>query len=532
MQMFIVQLGDMPGPKSLEFEFARWVSPSLAAYAFLLASISIFYEQINAFRIRFAKNHVIICGLGEKSLMLSKKFIEQKKNYKLIIVEVNPENEHIDTMKSLGVCVVIGNANDENTLRQIGAEKADHLFVLCGNDGVNAEISVLANDIKKDGDDLKCYIHISDNKLCNFFQINGLSKSSSKSIKVDYFNFFHIGAYSMMRKFPFNYSSDGKNGALIVGLGKIGENILIDLVYRWKTRENPFADEKFKIVVVDVECGDKLEMIKAKNPLIEKICEIIPVQVNIRSAQFYKAAFIYSGDKTCFINKAYVCLNSDSDSLLAALTLDCHLEKYGVEIAVCMSSNNGLATMFKKSKICGKNYERIKIMGLLDEVCVPDIVIGGNYERLARSIHEEYCKKEKAKGHTVETNPMVIEWDGLPEEYKDSNRRQARSSFDKLEKAGYNVTIMTDLVADKFEFHKDDIEIMAKYEHQIWMEEKLKKGWRYGPVRDNDKKIHPSLKAYDKLDEEEKQKDRDTVTDLPKHLAMIGLQIYKETIIA
>lgn len=529
MQMFIVQLGDMPGAKSFEFEVARWLSPALAAYAFLLASISIFYEQIKALKICCAKNHVIICGLGEKSLMLAKKFLLDKNKYQVIIIEVNPENEHIDTIKSLGAMVVIGNANDENILREVKLDTASHLIALCGSDSVNAEISVLADEIKKVGNDLNCYIHISDNKLCNFFQMHGLNTSLKNYIKIDYFNFYHIGAYSLLRKYPFSFNeNDSQNGVLVVGLGKIGEVILIDLIFQWKKIYKPDSNKKLKVIVIDMDCVNKLNMMKAKIPEFDQICDIMPLQTDIRSAEFYKGEYLYSNDKNCIINKAYVCLNSDSDSLLAALTLSSHLDKHKVEIAMSMNSNNGFAKMFQNSKTNGNYYSNIKIMGLLDEVCIPDIVIGGNYERLAKSIHEEYCKKEKAKGNDYSTNKVLIEWEKLSDEDKESNRAQARKCFAKLKKGGYSVTIMTDLNDDEFNFNKEDLELMAEYEHERWMAEKLKNGWKYGLVKDSGQKTHPCIIAYEKLSEEEKQKDRDTVIDLPQHLAMIGLKIYKE----
>jgi hypothetical protein len=43
--------------------------------------------------------------------------------------------------------------------------------------------------------------------------------------------------------------------------------------------------------------------------------------------------------------------------------------------------------------------------------------------------------------------------------------------------------------------------------HGSWMAEKLATGWKYGPVKDADKKEHPCMVAYDQLPPEQRAKD-------------------------
>lgn len=44
--------------------------------------------------------------------------------------------------------------------------------------------------------------------------------------------------------------------------------------------------------------------------------------------------------------------------------------------------------------------------------------------------------------------------------------------------------------------------------HQNWVNDKLKAGWVYGPVKDPAKKTHPSMVEFSKLSENEKYKDK------------------------
>lgn len=44
-------------------------------------------------------------------------------------------------------------------------------------------------------------------------------------------------------------------------------------------------------------------------------------------------------------------------------------------------------------------------------------------------------------------------------------------------------------------------------QHEAWLEDKRKDGWKYGPVKDPAKKEHPCFIPYDGLPEEQKAKD-------------------------
>lgn len=46
-----------------------------------------------------------------------------------------------------------------------------------------------------------------------------------------------------------------------------------------------------------------------------------------------------------------------------------------------------------------------------------------------------------------------------------------------------------------------------KASHESWMAEKAAAGWKHGPVKDVEKKEHPSFRPYDELSDAEKAKD-------------------------
>jgi hypothetical protein len=55
------------------------------------------------------------------------------------------------------------------------------------------------------------------------------------------------------------------------------------------------------------------------------------------------------------------------------------------------------------------------------------------------------------------------------------------------------------------------IEALAVAEHRRWMAEKIVANWRHAAVRDDARRLHPSIRPYNELSDAEKQKDRNTV---------------------
>ncbi len=43
--------------------------------------------------------------------------------------------------------------------------------------------------------------------------------------------------------------------------------------------------------------------------------------------------------------------------------------------------------------------------------------------------------------------------------------------------------------------------------HESWLKQKQDEGWKYGPVKDPEKKEHPCFVSYDQLPSEQKAKD-------------------------
>ncbi len=68
-------------------------------------------------------------------------------------------------------------------------------------------------------------------------------------------------------------------------------------------------------------------------------------------------------------------------------------------------------------------------------------------------------------------------------------------------------------------------ELLAKNTHELWAQQRLADGWKYGEKRDDVKKEHPCLVPYEDLPESEKEYDRRTALGAIKTFLALGYRI-------
>ncbi len=214
-------------------------------------------------------------------------------------------------------------------------------------------------------------------------------------------------------------------------------------------------------------------------------------------------------------------------ALNAALALQQKTPSIRLPLVLCMNQETGLASLFEERTANGDDGDTIRVFRVFDRTCTPYLVFNGTYELLAQAIHEEYIRNERGKGYTAETNPSLVPWEQLPEVLKESNRHQAEYTRIKLDAIGCGITVTREWDVEPFSFTPEEIEIMAKIEHDRFIRERKRQGYRYGAEKSAELKTSPTLVPWDELSEEEKEKDRDVARHIPELLARARFRIYR-----
>lgn len=69
------------------------------------------------------------------------------------------------------------------------------------------------------------------------------------------------------------------------------------------------------------------------------------------------------------------------------------------------------------------------------------------------------------------------------------------------------------------------VEAMAENVHEVWAQNRINEGWKYGDERNDELKQHPCLIPYEDLPEVEKDYDRNTAIGTLKLITYLGFKI-------
>jgi hypothetical protein len=153
----------------------------------------------------------------------------------------------------------------------------------------------------------------------------------------------------------------------------------------------------------------------------------------------------------------------------------------------------------------------------------------GVLEAVAQAVHEQYLREQVSDGARMGSTAALVPWKILNEDLREANRDQARDIDAKLSSIGCAIT-EADAGDKTFRFTIDELETLARWEHDRWSRQRLEAGWALGAVRDDAHKRHPSLVPWAQLSESEKDKDRDAVRNIPAVLRSVGLGVARRMI--
>ncbi len=526
--------GDLEGAIPWQIEIARFTLPAVAAYAALKGLFSVFRDNWQLFKLRYTKDHVVICGLGNRGFRLVHEFFEQ--GYKVVIIEQNERNSILEQCRTQAAAVLIGDATDQKMLHKARLHNAKYLVAVCSVDEINADIALQIKELdhRRKGPLLTAFIHIVDLELCNLLKSWAFSGEKNDSFSLEFFNVQDRGARLMLREYPpfdekDNYDAVEKGPRiLVIGLGKMGRSLVTQAARNWWMRKNN-SQKKLRISIIDRAADDKVESLRHQYPQLDQTCELEPLSMDKDSPQFESGDYLFDSKGFLDTNIIYICFNDDVHALVNSLKLYQKVKDYKVPIVVRMSRKAGLTGLIYKERD-GIDYGDIKPFAVLDKTCSLEALQGGTLEVLARAFHEDYIRQQKIEDKTVETNPSMVEWEDLAEDLKESNRELAAHIEIKLKAIGCQLQPLTDWDAASFKFSSQEIEFMSEMEHNRFWKERLKKGWTYKPgPKDINKKTNPSLIPWAELPEKEKDKDRNNVASMTYFLALAGFQINRRS---
>lgn len=533
LQLFTLTSGYYPIDANWTLDIARFLAPVVGFWA-IFRLFSVFLgEQLQRLRVRLLRKHVVVCGLGDKGATISLEL--HKAGKQVVVIEKNHENPYIVSCANAGIFVFHGNATDAEVLNRAGITQASYLLAVCPDDETNLSIMSKTRELvdgRRKGR-INCIVHLSDPNTSDLFSPLEI-QADTPSFSMEIYDIYASGALAVLDKLPdFSMQSEPYH-LVIVGHSNLARNILLKASRSWF-----FYSQETSRISIDLidPLADQIKTdLEKKYPSLSKSCELTSFPVDARSHNMFLDFLRQERAEKTKTLHICLCEQEDTQNLSVAIAIMHQLNETNnfvdafnsINIVICIWTLNSMAKLLKKS--IGSSSDRINliIFDFLGESCQPRYFLNGTHEIIARSIHEDYLRREFEKGKTINTNKNMVPWIQLDEQFKDSNRTLARTIPDKLKMIGCDILPLIDWNSPLFVFSQAELDQLAEAEHNRWQNEKKKQGWIYasGP-KNSDTKTHPDLVPWSQLQESEKRKNHDIISHLPSALALAGVQIVR-----
>jgi hypothetical protein len=143
-----------------------------------------------------------------------------------------------------------------------------------------------------------------------------------------------------------------------------------------------------------------------------------------------------------------------------------------------------------------------------------------SWERIARLVHEDYVR-----AYPDPDDPARKPWDELQPFYRESNVRQVLTVLGSAVAVGRSWGASAEAATPP---RAEQIDEMARREHESWLEHLGRTGWTWGATRDRAAKKHPDLLPWDRLSDESREKTRTGVVETLALLETLGYRSFDD----
>jgi hypothetical protein len=522
VQLFLAQYPNGIRSTHWALEVARFAAPILAASTVVAAFAALFRERVGRFWLRFARGHVVVAGLGEKGYRLAAGFCER--GSRVVAIERDDDAPNLAPARERGIAVLMGDATDPLLLARARVHTAADVIAVCGDEGTNAEIAAVVRVAVRDnaGSTVRCSVHLLDAALCGLLRHQTLREATA-GLRLEFFNVYQHGARLLLAAAgPLASGGAGLPHVIVFGLGQLGQSLTLAAVQR--RAEDTSSTDRVRMTVVDRDATARVEAMRLRHPSLDRFADVRPVDIDLElpapgSAETLRKILTDDAPAT-----VYICFDDDSLGISTGLWARRTLASSRGPVIVRTRSEAGLAVILEGED--DGALPGLSAFALLDRTCTPDLITGGVHEMVARALHDEYLSGlDSTRGATA--GEYARPWDELPNEMQESNRRAADQISAGLRAIGCDLAPLDVWDGKDFELAPDELDALARIEHERWMGERISAGWRYGTERDDERKLNPLLRPWEELPPDARAGGLQTARELPALLARAGFEIVR-----
>lgn len=475
-----------------QLEVARYLGVLTLTVAVIGIVATVARDRVNRARTRsVARHHYVIVGLGRRGMAVASALRADRR--RVVAIDLDGDSPRVTVARSLGVTLIVGDAEDARTFRAAAAARADHMFISLNDDSSNLQaLEAYLAAVPSGGPT----VHVAiDNQLL-WRELHRLALTwNGEGGAIEFVSLPDRAAARLVHE----AGGDLAAGRIIVwGRGPKAARVAVHAV-RWVLLDGGEPE----LVLAGPHAGDLEMELKRTEPWI---AATLSTELVVEPSDTEPAA-------------AFVAGLTHADALAGASILAKELRRATIVAEVATANSS---TALSRS---GFPVGRVRMVDADAQVLGGALFDGSAREVIARARHAYYVHQDLKRGVTPDENPSQRPWDELPDSLRESNRAFADSVGNRLADLGAELEPLTGppvpaAISDEL------IEELARVEKDRWNADLLAKGWRYhNAPKDPERKRHPLLVDWDSLPEEEREKDRDSIRALPAFLARLGYEL-------
>jgi hypothetical protein len=413
-----------------------------------------------------------------------------------------------------GVTVVCEDLPAPQLLRALGVSRARWLIAMRDKHAENIVLARAATSPALGNPKLECRCLIEPLGVKRGFKLEDYLEPDTLS-RVRAFNEAELIARRLLRDHPPDApvsTSDRPVHLVLVGLGSIGQAIALQLALIGHYR----SGLKPRVTALDRNASTRWQELVSSHPGIEQLVDVQTVEACIEHVTDTMIDRWLTADHAPTM--VYVCTRDELANLRIARVLLQRLDehqRFGGHAAprvVAIDPPGGcVLEEFSRHGAHASHFHLFSLLaspGRHGESMMARCLLQELDDQFARRLHEAYCAEDR----TASKGPANQEWEVLAETYREANRASADHFDVKMRAVGRSLA--TAGAATEASLSEEEIELLARMEHDRWCAERLLNGWSYGGIRDNARKLHPDFVPWGQLSPQAKEKDRQNVRNM------------------
>ena len=524
LELFLLQCTPLAlgGPFPWQLSVARFTAPSVALYAVAEIVVALSARRMHRAWLRRSRGHAVVFG----TTRIASVVVERLRARGVRVLVVRPDNAAEPPAGFAGLSddrwTIVGGPASRRTLTDAGVRRASAVYACLDRIEDNSEVAY-AIEAWRGGQRYpeRVYASIDDLDLCTALKARRWSMAGAGRSHVDFFNRDELAAQTVVRRDRAALDGHAPHIA-ISGTGAFARSVLVELGRQWLSRGEGGG------VVTIILAGQDAAAVGARlgeqYPFLRDVCVIEPWPDSL--APLLEARLRAGAPR---LRRLYLCQSDEREALADALASGSYLGAMD-GVVVRLDRMSQMADMFHGGGRPGTLFDaldgRLELVDVTELGCDPDRIGDDLADSLAQSIHRRYLADQLAGGRDWHSTASMAPWDELPPDVQRGNREQAADVGSKLASIRCLLTPLRETV-EPFAFRPAEIEVLAESEHARWAAERRRSGWRYGPRRDDARRVHPGLVGWPQLPEDQREKDRLFIQALPALLGGMGLAVVR-----